>query len=260
METLAALSDKHRKLLASLHQRKHRDDEKCFLAEGPTLVHEVLRSSYTLALVVLRHDQIEHQTSLINTCKRRGIAIEYCSARIFEQISDAASPQGVAAVVRYAADASHDVDAWQRVVALDGVQDPGNVGTIIRTAHFFGFNAVLLGSGSVDRYNPKLIRSTMGSIFHIPVLAVNLSQTLRLLRTTHSIYGAMAHNADDISQCATTEPLCVVIGAEAAGISEEVGKLITKPFTIASQGSAESLNAAIAAGISLYHFAGATRS
>jgi len=257
MEPQNVLSDKHRKLVRSLHLRKNRDEENLFIAEGELIVDEVLRSTYQCQFVVVQDDQQLRFTPLLKDCQRRDVPVYSCGEHAFKLLSDTNSPQGILAVVSQAPDAELPAG---NLVALDGIQDPGNVGTIIRTAHFFGFSGILLGSKTVDRYNPKLIRSTMGSIFHIPVFAVELPQTLALLRPKYTVYGAAAHAQLRMSECGVKDPLCLVVGSEAAGISPAVSHQLDHSFRIPSVGSAESLNAAIAAGICLYHFSSTAQS
>ncbi len=251
MEPHSVLSDKHRKLVRSLHQRKHRDEENLFIAEGALVVSELLHSPYRAQFVVVQEDRQQDFSELLKRCERRSVVVYTCGPKAFELLSDAKTPQGILAVVEYA---QPSTQFSGNIVALDGIQDPGNVGTIIRTAHFFGFSAVLLGLKSVDRYNPKLIRSTMGSIFHVPVVSMELSEGLIALQQSHTLYGAAAHASVHMSECSIRSPLCLVVGAEAAGISPEVARLLHHSFRIPAIGSAESLNAAVAAGICLFHF------
>lgn len=249
-----ALSDKHRKLVRSLHLRKHRDEEHMFVAEGTKIVAELLSSAFETEFLCIAESRSGTFPEVLRHAQRRNIPVFTCTERVFTTISDTPSPQGILAVARIPDDA--EAAAWQgaRIVALDGVQDPGNTGTIVRTAHFFGYHAVLLGSQSTDRFNGKFIRSTMGSCFHIPCIPCDLPSTLSSLRSTHTVIGADAHAATPLGQCDVPEKLCVVIGSEGAGISTEVNAVLDQRFVISGRGGAESLNASIAAGISLQYF------
>ncbi|MFM2133611.1 MAG: hypothetical protein RL156_892 [Bacteroidota bacterium] len=264
-----ALSDKHRKLVRSLHLRKHRDEELLFVAEGIKVVQELLNSSYGIEFLCVAEPRSSNFPELLRRAQRASIPTYACSEKVFSSISDTPSPQGVLAVARMPEDITilqnseslqssesrkSALNLGPRVVALDGVQDPGNTGTIVRTAHFFGYSAVLLGSQSTDRFNGKFIRSAMGSSFHIPCIACDLPAALGSIRSVHTVIGADAHAATPLQQCAVPENLCIVIGSEGAGISTEVNALLDHRFVISGRGGAESLNASVAAGICLQYF------
>lgn len=252
--SMQALSDKHRKLVRSLHLRKHRDEERLFVAEGTKIVAELLASAYVTEFLCMVEARSGGFADLLRQAQRRNIPVFTCTERVFASISDTPSPQGILAVARIPDDVGHGAGTGPRIVALDGVQDPGNTGTIVRTAHFFGYDAVLLGSQSTDRFNGKFIRSSMGSCFHVACIPCELPTVLSSLRTTHTVMGADAHAATPLSQCPVPEHLCVVIGSEGAGISTEVNVLLDRRFVIIGRGSAESLNASVAAGICLQYF------
>lgn len=258
-----ALSDKHRKLVRSLHLRKHRDEELLFVAEGVKVVQELLNSSYTVEFLCVAEPRSANFPELLRRAQRASIPTFGCSEKVFSSISDTPSPQGVLAVARMPAEVvvpqspegpESALHLGPRVVALDGVQDPGNTGTIVRTAHFFGYSTVLLGSQSTDRFNGKFIRSAMGSSFHIPCIACDLPLALRSIRAVHTVIGADAHAATPLQQCTVPENLCIVIGSEGMGISTEVNALLDNRFVISGRGGAESLNASVAAGICLQYF------
>jgi TrmH family RNA methyltransferase len=246
------LSDKHRKLARSLHLRKHRDEEQLFIAEGEKVVVELLRSSLSIEWICVDEARMDSFPYIIHQAVVRSLPLFSCTSKVFASISETPSPQGVVAIARM--EEPRPV-LGDRVVALDGLQDPGNVGTIVRTAHFFAYDCVLLGTHSTDRYNGKFIRSCMGSCFHIPCVATDLRESLEELRSTHTVVGADAHARTSLHDCILPQKHCIVIGSEGSGISPAVERLLHERFVIAGGGGAESLNASVAAGICLHHFA-----
>lgn len=251
MTTVQQLPERIRKFIKNLHIRKIRDAEQKFIAEGPKIVQELLNSTFTIELVVVRNDAVETQQELITTLLKQNIPVYTANNYHFEFICDAKSPQGMVAVAHCNNQLVAPVTSF---IALDGINDPGNVGTIIRTAHWFGVQTILLNKGSVDRYNPKVVRSTMGSLFHCNVIETDLQQTLTEYKQTHELYGATLEATLPIEECEPQRNFGIIIGSESHGISPAIRKLLSHEYTIMGAGLAESLNAAVAAGISLYHF------
>ena len=136
-------------------------------------------------------------------------------------------------------------------MALDNIQDPGNMGTIIRIADWYGIDQIVCNTQSADMYNPKVIQSTMGSIARVKVFYTDLSDWLSKQKGI-SIYAAML-NGDDVTSMQKIKEGIIVIGNESKGISDDVLKLVSKKITIPQKGKAESLNAAVATGIILSH-------
>ena len=137
------------------------------------------------------------------------------------------------------------------IIALDRISDPGNLGTIIRICDWFNVDALLIGSGSVELYNPKVIRSTVGSIFHFPILEnVDLSLSLKKLKN-YKIISADLNGTSSIDKYNFSEKICIIIGSEAHGISSNLKNLITDSVSIPKFGKVESLNAAVALSIFL---------
>jgi TrmH family RNA methyltransferase len=137
------------------------------------------------------------------------------------------------------------------MIILDGIQDPGNLGTIIRTADWFGFDQIVCSENTVDRYNQKAIQASMGSIFRVQVTYENLPKFMSRLKC--DIHGALLQGSD-LNTISSTDMKAVVLGSEGQGISEEVLPFITHPISIKGSGNAESLNVGIAAGIFLHHW------
>src|SRR5699024_7380004 len=152
---------------------------------------------------------------------------------------------------------THRWGAFQNLLVVDSLQDPGNLGTMIRTADAAGFEAVILGDGSVDLYNEKVIRATQGSIFHIPVFQFDLITNIPVLKQEgFRIWASALSGATSYNVLTPAEKNALVIGNEGAGVSDEVLLLADYQVKIPIYGKAESLNAGIAAGILMYYMAG----
>jgi len=245
METLTSLKNPRVQAWRALKDTGTRRSEGRFLVEGQKMVGEALASGFAIEAVLLD----ERKAGLIDVPD--GIACYLLPEHVLAAVCDTRTPQGCAAVIRMRAVPLNG----GRIVALDGVQDPGNVGTIIRTADAAGFDGVLMSNACADPYSPKVLRATMGSVFHLPV------------RVTDDLPGELAAmrkaGADIISSQLDGEPFygaaervqeqfALVIGNEGNGVSDPVKALATMHLRLPMRGRAESLNAAVAAGIMMY--------
>ena len=247
------------KLAVSLHQRKHRESEQLFLAEGVRLVEMAAHSGWEIAygfytMEAAKEPRIEALlTELEDRCTLYEVPVP-----LFHRISETQSPQGIMLVMQLQ-HAEIDLRSLLRrkkplVIALDNVQDPGNVGTIIRTADAAGVDGVVLLGDSADAFSAKTVRASMGSIFHVPVISnIQRGKFLHELEEW-----GVALFAADIDMTAITyfqqdfrEAAAIVFGNEANGISADI-LARSKKIYIPMQGHAESLNVAVAAGIMLY--------
>lgn len=240
---------------SALLEKKHRDRSGKYIVEGVHLVEEALRSEAEIEILAYDLDKgmPAELTGLLQSVP--GMETVAVSPAVIAKCSSTNTPQPVFAVVRKSPGAASWVLDQQGglVMALDGVQDPGNVGTIIRSADAAGADAVVLGRGCADLYNPKTIRSTMGSMFHLPVVEADLSELLPQAR---------AQGIRLISTSLQAEDTCyshdfrggqwLVIGSEGQGISPETAAQVDKSIIIPMRGRAESLNAAMAATILLF--------
>lgn len=254
MNSYPRLPHSDRKFIRSLHTARGRETAQCFIAEGRKLCAELLISSFHAEAIVLDDAAGEDELLLAAEFSQQGTPVFSVGSSDFTGLCDARTPQSIVAVVEYPENRSN-TDG--NIVVLDGIADPGNVGTIIRTADWFGFRTVLLGEGCADRFNPKVVRATMGSIFRCDVretqdLAVTLVQDFGGFH----LYGATLGGDIALEHCAPQAPFGIVLGNEARGISSAVYALLSQTFFI-SGGGAESLNVAVAAGIALYQFSAA---
>ncbi|WP_310551843.1 TrmH family RNA methyltransferase [Paenibacillus glufosinatiresistens] len=240
---------------ASLQEKKHRDKSGTYIIEGVHLVQEALLAQAEVE--VLAYSAETGMPAELKPLLQDvpGMEVVGVSAAVIAKCSSTNTPQPVFAVVRKEPRGAEALLAMKDalVIVLDGVQDPGNVGTIIRSADAAGAAGVVLGRGCADLYNPKTIRSTMGSLFHLPIAEAELAELLpeaqrrgTLLLST-SLQGAESCYSHDFRGSQW-----LVIGSEGRGISPETAALVDKSLLIPMKGRAESLNAAMAATILLF--------
>lgn len=242
---ITSIQNERVKTWHKLHKRKYRQQTNTFLIEGFHLLEEAWKSDWEIIEVLVRED-------ISLPAVYQSIPAFMVTEQVFQHISQTKQPQGIAAIVKMRQDKV--VDNWNRVLLLDAIQDPGNVGTMIRTADAAGFDAVILGEGTVDLYNDKVIRSTQGSIFHIPVLHQPLTDAVKLLKEDgFSVWAAVLGESKDYRQVQHVEKTAILIGNEGAGIQQTLQQEASERVHIPIPGHAESLNASIAAAILMYH-------
>ncbi len=246
------------KYVKSLHIRKNRDELCVYIAEGIKICYEALRNSEPIKLAVFNEDYIENQElcDLMNELKAIDVDFYIVNHKLFRDISEMETPQGVILVINkkdYTKLISYDKEKMN-IIILDGIKDPGNLGTIIRTADAFNVDAILLSKGCVDLYNSKTIRSTMGSIFHIPIIDnLQLSELLQQIKASgFKLIGADPHADLDISSIERQDKTAIIVGSESHGISETSKNFMDIAFKIPMPGKAESLNASVAASLAMY--------
>ena len=246
METITSLKNPRVLLWRSLKERKGRRETGCFLVEGRKSVQEAIESGFDVECLLLTAETEADWPSAFPCCR--------LPEHVMAAVCDTKTPQGVAAVMRM----REQKLPQGRLAALDGVQDPGTVGTIIRTADAAGFDGVLLSSACADPYSPKVLRATMGSVFHLPI------------RVTDDLPGELTALRDQGCEIISTQldgellryrersadRAVLVIGSEGNGVSPEVRALATRRVCLPMRGRAESLNAAVAAGILMYAMMG----
>lgn len=230
-----------------LHTKKERDKSRTFMIEGFHLVEEAMKSD-----VVIQELIISETTDIPSGWNVDDLSITIVTEKIMQEISDTDTSQGVAAVCeQYSV---NEGGKFSRLLLIDAVQDPGNLGTMIRTADAAGIDAVIIGEGSVDVYNSKVIRSTQGSIFHIPIIKENLHDTiLKLKQNGIKVYGTSLKNAVDYKQASVGNSFALIVGNEGNGVEHDLLEKTDQNLYIPIFGRSESLNVAVAAGILLYH-------
>lgn len=248
-----------------LAQRPVRQRTGRFLVEGPQGVREAVRwaPERVVDVYVTAEAMQRYAADIVAPARSAGLFVHEATAEVIAAMADADSPQGVVAVVEHARPTLADVLAGQpRCVAfLTNVRDPGNAGTVIRGADAAGADAVIVSSASVDITSPKVVRSTAGSLFHLPVVTgVEIDATLEALRRS-GIRTLAADGAGERELPGTdlTGPHCWVLGNEAWGLAPEVRDACDEVVRVPILGKAESLNLAMAATVCLYASAGVLR-
>ncbi|GIP54668.1 TrmH family RNA methyltransferase [Paenibacillus vini] len=240
---------------AGLLEKKQRDKQGKFLIEGIHLVQEALEARADIECVC--YEAEAGIPGELAEAASAGLDVEWIavSEAVIGKCSDTKTPQPVFAVVRKAGGALQPLldTAGGLVVVLDGVQDPGNVGTIIRTADAVGADGVIVGAGCADIYGPKVLRATMGSLFHLPVVHGKLGELLPQAKARGiRLAGTSLQAAVNCYAYDFTGPVWLMFGSEGSGLSPEVRDLMDDGLIIPMRGRAESLNVAMAASVLLY--------
>lgn len=240
-----------------LQKSKARKKQGLFVVEGWKMCRE-MPDAWMKAVYVTEEFYENMSPQHKETYAEKGI-LEIVSDPVFQRMSDAKTPQGILAIVAQPEYTLEETLCGEKplMVVLEDLQDPGNVGTILRTAEGAGVSGILLSRQCADLFSPKTVRSTMGSIYRMPFCyADNLAETLeKLKRDGYAIYAADLAGARDYDQADYTDKAAILIGNEGNGLSGELLALADKSVRIPMEGGAESLNAAMAAGILMYEAA-----
>ncbi len=249
------------KLVRALGSKRTREAEGFFVIEGHKVINEALSSGVSPEKIIVAEQALAH-AAVTELVHRPGLKSEVVivSDDVMEYMSETETPPGLLGLVRMQETGLGSLAAVKTgpgtlLVIIDGVQDPGNTGTIIRTADAFGVDAVITTGGCADIYNGKVLRAAMGSVFHLPVVRdAEPSDLLTLLREKGISVAATSPGdiAVPLSEARLERPLAVVFGSEARGVSPEFTKAADVLVKIPMPGKAESLNVAVAAGITLY--------
>lgn len=244
MEQITSTKNEYIKLLRSLKQKKGREETGLFLAEGDKCAAEALGNAKVQALLTT-----QEQHPLAIQAEQKGVRAVLVSQAVMEAVSDVKTPQSAIAVVQKQQGKLPEQGLF---VALEDVADPQNVGTILRTADAVGAAGVLLSGKCADYTSPKAVRAAMGSVFHLPVeVAQDFQGRLSAMKKA-GVRLLGGHLQGVQAMPGQRENLCVIIGNEARGMSPEAARLCDYLVKIPIYGKAESLNAAVAAGILLY--------
>jgi TrmH family RNA methyltransferase len=233
------ISQRQKKLITSLQVKKYRKQEQCFLVEGAKSVAELLASDFEVVMVAGTAEFFDRQPV------RRGEVVAVSEAEL-EGLGEFQSNNAALAVARMKPNDPLEVTADEFALVLDDVRDPGNLGTIIRTADWFGIDKVIASEETADCYSPKVITATMGSFTRTRVYYTRLEEYLS--KTRARVFGAYL-DGTSIHKVNFGKGGLVLIGNESRGISAQLEALVTDKVTIPRYGRAESLNAAIATAI-----------
>ena len=253
MKEITSVHNPQVQFLRDLQKAKNRRASGLFLAESMKMVREALALHLCRMLVVDMKRQ-EDYADLTAMAQENGCEVLLVTSAIMQAISEQKTPQGVCCTV--AIPEEPESIGGRLIVAMDGVQDPGNVGTILRTADAAGFDGALLSGACADLYSAKTLRATMGSIFRVPALRTdNLPAELEKLKAQgYAVVATELGGADFYANC-PHEKAVLVIGSEGRGVSQAVSETATHHLALPMRGGAESLNAAVAAGIMIYEMA-----
>ena len=251
-DIISSLQNPQVKIWRSLNKsRAERVKNGLFLAEGEHMAGEALKEKKARALLLDERAR-EKFAALSEAASAQGVLVHVLAGHVMESLCDAKTPQGIAAVCPYPADQAVTGDL---LIALDGVQDPGNVGTVIRTMDAAGFTCLLMDEKTADPYSPKALRATMGGAFRIPCVRCDLPARLHeLAQCGYEIVAGDLRGEDFFPRRKARNQLCIIIGNEGQGISPAVMKEATMRLKIPIPGRAESLNAAVAGAIMMYDF------
>lgn len=246
------LSQKIKRHLTQLQQKKYRKEFQEFVVEGVKGVEEAINSDVEVILLVVEGSQRDEKefAELIALAEKHDVPVEFCGRGDVDSIKSTDTFPGVLAVVAQDEMSLKDMTDGP-IVVLDKINDPGNLGTIIRTADWFGIKQIILSEDCVDVYNPKVVRSTMGSLFHVNIFkSEHIDTALTKLKEEHSyIINALDMKGDSISKLKSKKNNVYLFGSESHGVRAELDELIDNRYTIPGKGDAESLNVAVAVGI-----------
>ena len=257
MQVITSKDNEIVKNIKKLKEKKYRDIENKFIVEGIKMVKEAIQENARVDKIVVCEDCINDgtidQELLYEIAKKDCI---YVSEKVFQTLTDVENPQGILAVIEKEENRDNTISYNEDIiVVLDGIQDPGNLGTIIRTLDSAGLKQIILSEKTADPYNPKVIRSTMGAIYRVNIIkSKNIVGTLKEIKKHKFDIVATSLETEDSIYDIEYKNKAIIIGNEANGVSKEVMELANKKIKIPMLGKTESLNAAVATGIILYEY------
>lgn len=235
---ITSKDNKYIKDLRKLNEKKYRDKNKKFLVEGIHLVKEAYKTGNLLEILLVDDDYND-----IDVKKT------FITSEVMKSISSLETPYNVIGVCAFKEDESYG----EKILILDGLQDPGNIGTIIRSAVAFNIDTIVLSEGCVDVYNSKVLRASQGMNFHINILKKELNSfILSLKEKDYLIYGTNVKNGEKIKSARNSSKYAIIVGNEGNGVSSDIQKLCDKNIYIEMNKKCESLNVAVATSILLY--------
>ena len=269
MQRISSKDNSLIKHIKRLKEKKYRDEYGEFIVEGLKLINEAIQENADIRQIVVC-DGCDNSEMIESHLKYEMARLDfiYVPQNIFKMISDVENPQGVLAVIgKIKTNRDDNKVAGQTpktsninlnediILALDDIQDPGNLGTILRTADSVGLKQILVSKGTADAYNPKVVRSTMGAIFRINVIECeNLKETLKELQSKDYKVMTTSLKAKKSIYEVDYKKKIIVIGNEANGVSKEILNIADEKVIIPMLGKTESLNASVATGVILYEY------
>ncbi|NNC95248.1 MAG: RNA methyltransferase [Chitinophagales bacterium] len=232
------------KFVRSLQLKKFRQKYRYYTAEGPKIINELLKNNSQIHTIFALENSAE---SLMHTPENCELII--LNSKELKLISNLSTPQGVLAVVAMEDETRSDIPENGLILALDSISDPGNMGTIIRSADWFGVDAIICSENCVDIYNPKVVQAAMGSVGRIPVFVRDIKE---YISNSGLPSFAAVLDGDNIEDVGTSPTSIIVIGNESRGIDPDIIEVCDHTIRIEKYGKAESLNAAVATSVLLF--------
>lgn len=256
MQTITSKDNELIKHIRKLKDKKYRDESNEYVVEGVKLVEEAVKENAKIKQIIVCEDTT--RTYEIPTHIMLEIARYECisvSNKIFNIITQVTNPQGIMAIIEKNAQNAKIDYTQDIIVVLDDVQDPGNLGTILRTVDSIGLNQIIVSKGTADAFNSKVVRSTMGAIFRIKIIEVeNLAQAIKEMRKHHFKLMVTSLQTKNSIYDIDFNKKIIVIGNEANGVSKEIQDMADEKAKIPMLGRTESLNASVAAGVVMYEY------
>ena len=256
MQLITSKDNEIVKHIKKLADKKYRDQNNCYIIEGIKLVEEAIQEDALIEKIVI----CEESTKTAEISKNLMYEIAkydciYVTEKIFKTISQVMNPQGILAVIKKNKERPLINYNEDIIVALDDIQDPGNLGTILRTVDSVGLKQLIVSKGTADVYNPKVVRSSMGAIFRVEVIEVeNLKETIeKIRRNNYNLLVTSLQTENSVYDIDYNKKL-LVIGNEANGVSQEILDYADEKIKIPMLGKTESLNASVATAIILYEY------
>lgn len=240
MEIITSLENKKIKNLAKLLIKKYRDQEDKFLVEGQHLVEEALDSGCLLEVIMTEDYGINYD-----------VETTFVTYEVIKKLTNSVTPQKIVGVVKKV----KKEEIGNKILLLDGIQDPGNLGTIIRSSVAFNVDTIILSKDSVDLYNDKVIRSSEGMLFHINIVRQDLNDFIdRIKEKGYKVFGTKVTNGINIKSIEKNEKVAIIMGNEGNGVKKEILDKCDKYLYIPMNSKCESLNVGVATSIILYEF------
>lgn len=231
-------------------KKKYRDEKKQYIIEGFRFVKEAIKSNASLEYVIFTENFSEKEKEFIDSLEKLNIKSVIMAKTLLDEICDTENPQGIIAVVEVK---DSVLNLGNMIILVDKVQDPGNMGTIIRTAHAVGASSIIITKGTVDIYNDKVLRSSMGSIFYIPVIEdYDLDLVKDLKSQGYKLLVSSLQGENNFFEENLKGKVIIAVGNEGNGVSDEVYDISDIKVKIPMPGNSESLNVAIATSVMMY--------
>ena len=234
---ITSVNNNHIKELCKLKDKKYRDLTNTYLVETKHLVEEAFKENLLEELILLDNDKYSLD-----------VRTTYVSLDVLKKLSNINSPNSIMGVVRKKKESNN---LGSRILILDNIQDPGNLGTIVRSGVAFNFDTIVLSKDTVDLYNPKVVRATEGMIYKINIIVRDLKEFINSIKDKYIIYGTDVNNGISISDIDSNN-IVIIIGNEGNGISKDIKSLCDKNIYIDISSRCESLNAGVASSIIMY--------